>query len=316
MSAFAALYRSQIRSFSVRLPAMKIASFLFFTVLAACGGPLLHAQETVAHGDYRITALRHQPRNNHWVLTALPNAGYLLRSESESSTDGIRVVQVEELDKQFVPTSIAHELYLKGHTQPDAVVKCSFAAGAITCEGKSEKGTASPSRPYPYKGAVLLSVRDLSRFDFGWLIAGTLNMAHAAGNASIHTIHVAGGAALELTDDINVAALQAVPGLKQKLKIIRPEGYTDWEFISGKDEELTFVGTENIELGGTIAPTGHYSLTSGDQTLHFWLAQPGLLVKMSRGADVEYTLTNYRQFRKLIAEVRVDVSTPQGDPGK
>jgi hypothetical protein len=69
---------------------------------------------------------------------------------------------------------------------------------------------------------------------------------------------------------------------------------------------LVFIGVEDVQLSGTKVGARHYSLTSGDATMHFWLADPGILVKMTAGEGAEYVLTNYRQYRKLISEVKVD----------
>lgn len=286
---------------------------LLLVVLAA---GTLSAQEIVAEGKYQPSANSGAGSpHRHWILTTGRSGGYLLRSEIQSAADGIRVVQLEEMNDRFVPTSIGYELYLKNHTEPDVVVSCTFAHNSITCDGKSEKGKAKQSRPYRPKGPFLLAVRHLSRFDFAWLAAGALNMyLQDSGKPSIRTIHLTGGAALELTDDISIAALQGVMTPNQKFTAIRPESYTEWEFISddADKEAITAAGTEEIQLDGTKVSTRHYLLISGDVTIHFWLAQPGLLVKVSAGEGVDYVLTNYRQHRKLIAEV--DVETPARSP--
>jgi hypothetical protein len=289
---------------------MKTASHLSFALLALLINTVpLTAQQQVAEGEYQvIPSAAHSPKR-HWVLTTNPPGGYILRSEIQSPEEGIRVVQLEELNERLVPTSIGYELYLKKHAEPDVSMKCRFSGNTITCDGKSEKGPAGPSKRYQYQGPFLFAVRDLSRFDFSWLMAGTLNMADlASGKTPLRTIRVAGGAALELTDDINIAALQAVMTPNQKFTAIRPEHYTAWEFISDDEDEeiLVFIGVEDVQLSGTKVAARHYSLTSGDVTMHFWLADPGILVKMTAGEGAEYSLTNYRQYRKLIPEVKVD----------
>jgi hypothetical protein len=219
------------------------------------------------------------------------------------------VLQIEELNGDFVPVSIGYELYLKDQTEPAVILRCSFSHNSILCDGKSEKGTAERSKPYPYQGPVLLSVLYLSRFDFAWLICGALNMAHLdSGKVPLHTVHLTGGAALELTDDINVAALKAVMTPNQNLTAIRPEGFTEWEFISedGDEETLSFVGTEDVNLGATTIPARHFTIATGGKNMNLWLAPPGLLVKITFGENAEYVLTHYRQYRKLIPQIEVE----------
>jgi hypothetical protein len=289
---------------------MKIASHFSFALLALLINTTpLAAQQQVAEGEYQVKSSKARPRSDHWVLTTKPSGGYLLRSEIQSPAEEMRVIQSEELSDQLVPTSIGYELYLKKHTEPDVSMNCGFAANAITCDGKSEKGRAKRSKPFKYEGPFLLAVRDLSCFDFSWLLAGALNMAHlTSGKTPLRTIRVTGGAALELTDDINIASLQAVMTPNQKFTAIRPEHYTAWEFISGDEDEemLVSIGVEDVQLSGTKVAARHYSLTTGDVTMHFWLADPGILVKMSSGKGAEYFLSNYRQYKKLISEFKVD----------
>ena len=197
---------------------MKIIFHFFFALLALLINTTpLAAQQQVADGEYQVKSSKARPRSDHWVLTTKPSGGYLLRSEIQGPAEEMRVVQTEELNDQLVPTSIGYELYLKKHTEPDVSMNCGFAANAITCDGKSEKGRAERSKPFKYEWPFLLAVRDLSRFDFSWLLAGALNMAHlTSGKTPVRTIRVTGGAALELTDDINIASLQAVMTPNQK----------------------------------------------------------------------------------------------------
>jgi hypothetical protein len=288
--------------------AMKFALRTFYALLslALCAVPL-SAQEKVAEGEYTLSPAHVVTAQRHWVLLARPSGGYVLRSEIQDPKAGIRVLQLEELNGDLVPGSIGYELYLKDQTEPTVIVNCAFSRNSILCGGKSEKGTAERSKPYPYKGPVLFSVRDLSRFDFAWLMCGALNMAHLdRGEIPLRTVHLTGGAALELTDDINIAALSAVTTPNQKFTAIRPEGYTEWEFISEDDDEetLSFVGTEDVKLGATTIAVRHYSVATANMNL--WLAPPGLLVKMSFGENAEYVLTHYRQYRKLIPQIEVE----------
>jgi hypothetical protein len=298
------------RLYGKLLPIMKTASrFLVVLLGTAIYATPLCAQEKVAEGEYQVVPSGSRSGSNHWVLTTRPSGGYLVRSEIQRPAEGIRVVQSQELNEQLVPASVGYELYLKGHTEPDVSMRCGFAANVITCDGQSEKGTAPRSKPYPYKSAFLLAVRELSRFDFAWLAAGLLNMAHLnGGKTPVRTIRVAGGAALELTDDINIAVLQAVMTSKQKFTAIRPQNYTEWEFISADDdvEMLAFVATEDLQLNGNKVAARHYSLNSSGQTLHFWIADPGILLKLNNGDERGYVLTSYKQYKKLIPAVSVE----------
>lgn len=293
---------------------MKFSLRAFFALLSlALFAVPLSAQEKVAEGEYTLSPARVATSQRHWVLLALPSGGYLLRSEIQDPKAGIRVLQLEELSGDFVPASIGYELYLKDQTEPTVIVNCAFSHNSIFCGGKSEKGIAERSKPYPYKGPVLLSVRDLSRFDFSWLMCGALNMAHLdSGTIPLRTVYLTGGAALELTDDINIAALKAVATPNQKFTAIRPEGYTEWEFISedgeedGEEETVSFVGTEDVKLGAIAIAARHYSVAAGGANMNFWLAPPGLLVKAAFGENGEYVLTHYRQYRKLIPQIEVE----------
>lgn len=285
---------------------MKFALRAFYALLSlALFAVPLSAQEKVAEGEYTLSPARVGAPQRHWVLLARPSGDYLLRSEIQHPKSGIRVLQIEELNDKFVPGSIGYELYLKDQTKPTVIVDCKFAHNSITCDGKSEKGTAEGSKPHPYQGPFLLSVRYLSFFDFAWLISGTLNMAHLdSGKIPIGTILLTGGAALELTDDINVALLQAVVP-PQKVNAVRPENYTEWQFERGEEDMLSFVGTDEVKLGATTIAARHYSVATGRGNMNLWLAPPGLLVKMTFGEN-EYVLTHYRQYRKLIPQIEVE----------
>jgi hypothetical protein len=308
---FAFLCRLRFSGFTAKLAlAMKFASRTFYALLSlALVAVSLSAQEKVAEGEYTLSPARVVTSQRHWVLLALPSGGYLLRSEIQDPKAGIRVLQLEELNGDFVPGSIGYELYLKDQTEPTVIVNCAFSHNSILCDGKSEKGPAERSKPYTYKGPVLFSVRDLSRFDFAWLMCGALNMAHLdSGKIPLRTVHLTGGAALELTDDINIAALKAAMTPSQEFTAIRPESYTKWEFISedGDEQTLSFVGTESVKLGETAITARHYSIATGGANMSLWLAGPGLLVKVTFGENAEYVLTHYRQYRQLIPQIGVE----------
>jgi len=293
---------------------MKTAFKSMLMVLVVAIGAHLAAQQKVAEGEYQLSGANAGAPRQQWVLTTRPSGGYILRSEIQPPQNGTRVLQVEELNDQLVPARIAYEFYLKGRTEPNVVVNCTFANSSVSCDGKSEKGTAPRSMAYPCKGAILFLVRDLSRFDFAWLMAGALNEAQfTSGQARLRTINLTGGAALELTDDINVAALQAVMSPSQKLNVVRPERYTEWEFISDDDdvEVITFLGTDQLEFNGAKVSARHYSMVRGDETADFWLAAPGILLKMSMGPEAQYVLSNYHQFRKLIPEIKAEEASPE-----
>ena len=274
----------------------------------------LPAQQKVAEGEYQTFqsgAPVPDRGTRHWTLMA-SSAGYLLQSEIENSDWGLRVVQIEELTSEFVPTSIGFDLFLQKHAKPNVSLKCTFSGDSIVCNGKSEKGPATPSDPYHYQGAVLFSVSELQQFDLPWLMAAAINMAHLTkGQAPVRTVRIFGGAALELTDDINVAALQSVKQPNQKLEIVRPEQYVPWEFISdeGDKEQLEFYGKEDVPLNGTTVAARHFVIKSGDEALNFWMAEPGLLVKIA-GTEMEYRLVNYKQYQKLIPGVKVEAQPP------
>jgi hypothetical protein len=288
---------------------MKRLKVCFVLLVLAVSALPLSAQDKVAEGEYQMSPSNNLAAKKHWVLTSRAAGGYLLRSEIYTPRDEIRVVQVEELSEQLVPASLNFELYLKDHSQADVQVNCGFASGAVSCGGKSEKGPAENSAPYKYKEAALLIVSELSRFDFGWLAAGMVNSAHFdSGKAPVRTIRLAGGAALELTDEINIAGLKAVLTANQKFTAVRPEGYTPWQFISSDDgvETLVSLGTEEVEFAGAKLAARHYSLSSRGQALHFWMVGPGILLKATMGQNTQCVLINYRQYKKLIPDVKVE----------
>jgi hypothetical protein len=74
---------------------------------------------------------------------------------------------------------------------------------------------------------------------------------------------------------------------------------------------LTFIGVEQVQLSGAQVAVRHYSLAGSDERTDFWVADPGVLLKMSIGSDAEYVLANYHQYVKLIPEIKVE--TIHGD---
>lgn len=86
----------------------KLVVILLFFVLA---GSVCFAQDKVAEGEYQISSAGAHKTATKWVLFAKPSSGYRLESEIQNQPAGLRVVQIEELTEQLIPTAVGYELY-------------------------------------------------------------------------------------------------------------------------------------------------------------------------------------------------------------
>lgn len=242
---------------------------LMILVLALCGTAF--SQERAAEGQYQMSGTAKAA--TRWVLYSKSSGGYHLESEIQNDGNGLRIVQVEELNAEIVPAAIGYEFYPKDQKKPSATMTCEFSGDSIIC--RSQPGATS--KPFKYRGPFWLWPEGLFAVDLPWLLDGAVNMARLEkGKTSVATITVSGGSQEE------------------------------WVFSAEEEGMLEFAGVESMEIGGTRVAVRHYSLRSGEETLNLWIAGSGILVKMSRGEGDEFVLTNYRQYKKLIPELKVE----------
>jgi hypothetical protein len=226
--------------------------------------------------------------SSRWALYNKNSSGYRLDSEI-LMPDERRVVQHEELDDRLVPVQLGYEFYLKGQKRPGMVLKCDFAGGAITCRAETSGARSIVSKPYEISGPFWLWLNNMTTVDMAWLFDGAVNMVpQSKTSASIATIVVSGGG-------------QNIP----------------WEISTLEKQELAFIGTNILELNGTKISAKHYKMGSGNEPMNLfdlWIAGPGLLVKMSSDEGrTQVILTDYRQYEKLIPELKVD-NLPSDQP--
>lgn len=259
------------------------------------------SQEKVAQGEYQmrdVSDSKAAKTATRWVLFATSSGGYHLESAIENPSSELRVVQVEDLDNKLVPTAIGYELYRSSATKPHIVLRCQFVRDAVTCGGRSEKGTFDASEPYKCRRPFWFWVEGLLVMDMPWLLDGAINMADLKkGRSSLTMVIVSGGSAGPLADAVTVAGLKAATGAGTN--VIAPNGKEmNWHFRSEEESPLDFVGAETIAIDGTNIAARHYILEEGDERRNIWIAGEGLLVKID-----EFVLTNYKQKRKLIPEL-------------
>ncbi|HXA83582.1 MAG TPA: hypothetical protein VNZ47_00805 [Candidatus Dormibacteraeota bacterium] len=298
----------------------KLSTLVCFCCLLALGGTAL-SQSKVAEGEYQMLAKSGSPGkiSSRWVLYGKSDGGYHLSSEIQNVPGGMRVIQLEDLDSQLVPVTIAFELYPKNETQPAVRLACAVVKTSVSCRGDdSAKGAAPVSSAYDVQGPFIFWLRDLAFFDIGWQMSGGLNMMHSmpAKTAALKTLLVTGGSALILTDKLNIAAVEAVKGPNQTVTAITPEKYTEWEFESDEETSLVTLGKEEIRIDGKKITATHYSVKNRDEgPTDFWMAA-GLLVKMTDRESAEFVLNNYRQYKTLIPEFKVEENSKTQSQGK
>lgn len=307
----------------------KLSILICFCCQHALSGAAL-AQSKVAEGEYQMRGLSMPGSQNvnspntrmtsRWVLYGKSDGGFHLSSAIQNVPGGMRVVQTEDLDRQLVPTTIAFELYSKNDSNPTTTVTCGVINTQVRCAGRdSTKGTAPASAAYDAQGPFIFWLRDLAAFDLGWQMSGALNMVRSstAKKTALKVLLVTGGSALILTDKLNIAALEAVKAPNQTVTAIVPESYTDWEFDSDEETLLEIQGTEEIQIDGRKIAAVHYSLKSAEEgPTDFWLSSAGFLVKMVDKGNAEFVLSNYRQYKPLIPELKVEENSKAQPQGK
>jgi hypothetical protein len=301
----------------------KLSALVCLCCLLALGGTAL-AQSKVAEGEYQMLLKSGSPgakTTSRWVLYGRSDdGGYHLSSEIQNVPHGVRVVQTEDLNSQLVPTTIAFELYSNNDTNPATTVTCGVINTVVRCAGRdSSKGQAPASAAYDVQGPFIFWLRDLAIFDLGWQMSGGLNMVHSfhAKKATLKTLLVTGGSALALTDRLNIAALEAAKGPNQTVTAIVPPGYTDWEFESDEETPLEVQEAEEIQIDGKKITAAHYSFNNAEEgPTNLWVSPAGLLVKMVDKDNIEFVLANYRQYKNLIPEFKVEENVKPQSQGK
>jgi hypothetical protein len=296
------------------------SSLVVLLAFALCGTWGL-AQDKVAEGECLMHGVSEsgaplEKTAIRWILYSKSTGGYHLQSDIQNLPKGIRVSQVEEFDARLIPTVIGYEFYRKDQQKPSITMKCQFVRDSVTCSGQAEDGRATASKPHKHRRPFLLAVRDLAALDVAWLLGGGVNMAHPeTGKATVSTITVAGGVARLLVDAVNLANLEAVRGPGTAIVVPGDGKNAQWDFSSDEEEPVEFVGTETVEIGGTKVAARHYILQSGDEPMNLWMAGIGLPVKLSGAqTDEDLVLTNYKQYKKLIPEIRIEDQRPVARP--
>lgn len=285
-------------------------TFAAVFLISCLSGTAMFAQDRIAEGEYEMSGTLPAGASttktvSRWVLTGRSTGGFHLESEIQGQPQGMRIVQIEELDQQYVPVTIGYELYREGQKAPSLSANCNVS-GAVTCTGASGADRAKPSKPYKPAGPFWLYMDGVASVDLPWLLSGAVTMAHLEnGKVDVATLSVFGGTAVMLGDAVNIAKLQAVMRPGQTLSVLAPGKPIPWELSIKEESPLEMIGKETIEINKTEIAVKHYGLVSGDNTVNLWTAGNGIVVKVGLKAG-NLTLVNYRQYRQLIPELATD----------
>jgi hypothetical protein len=273
----------------------------WIAALLACGlfGYPIVAQDKVGEGEYEArvvdTGVLSGRTTSRWTLHSKRSGGYLLRSEIVGPSDMQgKFLQVEELNKNLVPTAIGYELYLKDQKHAIAADKCEFVNDSITCRVRSVEG-AFACKSYKHIGPFWFWVDNLFAIDLPWLMGGAVNMAHLEKGMVPLSVITLGGNGTGVDCD-----------------------------ITSEDEGLLeFIAAEILEVTGTKVAVKHYSLKSGGSkpidldTTDLWITESGIMIKLSDANEgLDFVLVNYRQYKKLIPELPVEPKAPKRQKAK
>lgn len=282
------------------------------------------AQEKVAEGQYQVHGVDSSGAPvtktvTRWVLFAGPSGGYQLRSEIEQQSASIRLTQVEELNDHFVPIAIGYELH-RGEPKvpdiPDITASCKFSSGVI-CTGVAGDEVAAPSAPYKPNGPFWMWIEDLFSLDMPWLFDGALNMAHpGTGKTKVNTMLISGGTGVMIGDAVNVAALERVRKPGQTLRVIAPSKPIPWSIRSEEESFFEFVASETLDMNGAKVAVKHYNSSTKNESRGFWVADSGLLIKMAFRENSNFTLSGFKQYRKIIPELPIEPNALNIDSSK
>ena len=289
-------------------------------MLPLYGTPVL--AQKVAEGEYKIRAASGggaEAVATHWVLSR-KGSGYHLVSQIRSVPETIKVLQIEELDRDLVPTAIGYEGYLKSEPKPGTAFTCRFDRSSILCFGRAECKFVRQSvtctdpevppdafllsAPYEFKGPFCLWIDNLFALDMAWLLGGAVNMSHlTSGKGTLTTLTVYGGPGWILGDAVESARIEEAEIPKGIFFGANPAA--DWDFSSEEVGSLEYVGHENLEINDKAVAIRHYIYKVNEEPIDVWLSDSGMLVKL-RAGDGELILSNYKQYKSLIPELRVD----------
>ena len=283
-------------------------------LISYLSGTAVFAQDKIAEGEYEISGTSPAGASvtktvSRWVLTGRSTGGFHLESEIQGQPQGMRIVQIEELDQRYVPVTIGYELYREGQKVPSLSANCNLS-GAVTCTGASGADRAKPSKPYKPVGPFWLYMDGVTSIDLPWLLSGAVNMAHLEnGKVDVATLSVFGGTAVMLGDAVNVARLQAVMRPGQTLNVVAPQKPIPWELSIKEESPLEIIGKETIEINKTEIAVKHYRYVSGNDAMNLWTAGNGIVVKLAN-----FTLVNYKQYRQLIPELATESQATELPP--
>jgi hypothetical protein len=284
-------------SFCMRISLISGLLVLWLSGVAACAQDKVAEAEYEAHGASN-TGASITKTATRWLLTTTSSGGYHLESEIQNQPAGMRVVQTEELNEQFVPLAIGYRLYRKDQQSPGITANCELSS-AVICSGESGADRAAASKPYKPTGPFWLWMEGVFSLDLPWLLDGAVNMAHLeSGKTQVATLSVFGGTAVMLGDAVNIAKLEAIQRPGQTLNVIAPNKPIAWKLSTKEESPLELVGTETLEINGTKVAVKHYTFGKGDKPMNLWTAGSGLVVKFNN-----MVLANYKQYRKLIPEL-------------
>lgn len=244
----------------------------------------LSAQQTVAKGECQIQGAT--PANKplvktatRWFLFGNPSGGYRLESEIQNQPAGMRIVQVEELTDNFVPTSIGYQLTRKDETAPSIIATCDFSTKGLTCTGSSGGDLAPTSEIYKVDRPFWMWIEELSALDIPWLFGGALNMARfEKGSATVTTVVVSGGSGVMIGDARNVALLETTG---KPVHVVAPSKPIPWSFKSEEQAPIEFVASESLDIGGTKIAVRHYASADKKTLGGMWITDCGIPAKMS-----------------------------------
>jgi hypothetical protein len=247
------------------------------------------AQTIVAEGEYegRVTPAteRSSARTaTRWTLYRKSPKSYTLKSEIVGPPDAQgKIFQVEELDETLAPSAIGYEAYEKGQVKPIATSSCKFTQGAIDCRMHTPEGDAGCNR-HQEERPFWFWIEDMFSLDLPWSFGGVVNMAHLEKGKTPMFVLTLGGGSKDAPCDLT----------------------------SEQEGSIEFVGIESIDFPGAKVTVKRYRFLDGptqknSEPIDVTIAGPGIVVKISGTEGLEFILTNYKQYEKLIPELPVEI---------
>jgi len=247
------------------------------------------AQNIVAEGEYegRVASATEDSSARtvtRWTLYRKSLKSYTLKSEIVGPPDVKgKLFQIEELDENLVPLAIGYEWYEKGQEKPSATSNCKFAQGSIDCWMHTPEGDATCKR-HQEEQPFWFWIEDMFTLDLPWSFGGVVNMAHLEKGKTPMFVLTLGGGSKD----------------------------TPCDLTSEQEGSIEFVGIESIDFPGAKVTVKRYRFLDGptqknSEPIDVRIAGPGIVVKMSGTEGLEFILTNYKQYEKLIPELPVEI---------